>query len=163
MPRPSFLVLHSDIFRRNCVFKMRDFCLLSLLCVLMERGIFCSNRLALERNKALPLDVSVVTLELCGIFSHEKMGMEGQGKVSGSLWISAPLKWTSFSVLLLLWCLPGRPGTDSLGCKVTPADFCPYRRSGVRAFPPCRIPSLLYYNTTEFSNDLLTCRLSKCF
>lgn len=61
----------------------------------MEIGIFCPNGLALERNKALALDASVVTLELCGILV---LGMEGQGKVSGSLWINAPLKRTSFSV-----------------------------------------------------------------
>lgn len=80
LPRPSFLVLHSDIFHRTCVFKMRDFSLLSLFCVLMERGIFCSNRLALERNKALLLDVFVVTLELHGIFSHESWEWKARGR-----------------------------------------------------------------------------------
>lgn len=80
LPRPPFLVLRSDIFHRTCVFKMRDFPLLSLLCVLMERGIFCSNRLALERNKALPLDVFVVTLELRGIFSHESWERKARGR-----------------------------------------------------------------------------------
>lgn len=42
--------------------------------------MFCSNRLALERNKALPLDVFVVTLELRGIFSPESWEWKARGR-----------------------------------------------------------------------------------
>lgn len=41
---------------------------ISLPCVFMEIGIFDPNWLVLQRNKALVLDVSVVTLELRGFF-----------------------------------------------------------------------------------------------
>lgn len=82
---------------------MHDFHLISSLCVLMEIGIFCPNGLALERNKALALDASVVTLELCGIFFHESWEWKARGRSQAAFGLM-PLLKGHLSVCPLLLC-----------------------------------------------------------
>lgn len=141
---------------------MRDFSFLSLFCVLMERGIFCSNRLALERNKALLLDVFVVTLELHGIFSHESWEWKARGRSQAAFGFPPLLK----GHLLVCFSFYGAYQAG-LAQIVRAAKWLPHRLLPLQevwgAFPPCSILSPLYYSSTEFSHGLLTCRVPKCF
>lgn len=68
LPGSSILILVSDISHRTHSLRRLVYIPISLPCVFMEIGIFDPNWLVLQRNKALVLDVSVVTLELHGFF-----------------------------------------------------------------------------------------------